>query len=784
MALLGRLARALPLLIASPFLVITACLGLALSDLLWRARRRRLRRPETRPSTRAATVVIPTWNARDLLEKHLPSVVDALAGNPRNEILLVDNGSEDGTAAWVRERFPSVKVLALPANLGFGGGSNAGFRAAANDVVVLLNNDMRVEPGFLQPLLDGFTDELVFSVSCQIFFSDPARRREETGLSRGWWRDGMLRVGHRVDEGVRDLFPCFYGGGGSTAYDRRKFLELGGFDPLLSPFYLEDTDLGYMAWKRGWKVMYHPESVVYHEHRGTIGKRFTDEQIRAVLATNFILWCWKNIHEWPRLLSHFFFAHTGALASVVLGDSPERGSLTGLWRAFLRLPQAMRSRLRARDLAAVSDTEAFRRPLGGYFRDRFEDLPPRPEKLRVLFVSPYPILPPVHGGGVFMHQTLSELSRLCELHLIVLLHYAHELPANEPLRAMCSSVEFLVKTNARSQTAASILPHAVREFASEDLLWLIHRQLHTRRIDVLQLEYTPLAQYAGRFGRLVSALFEHDVYFQSVARGWSGLLGLTGKLAGAVEYLRALRYETRALEHLDLVQTCSRENLEYLLSFAPALNGKLQTGLRAAIDTRRYQYQPGNREPLTMLFVGSFRHLPNQAALQWFTNEVLPVVSKHRPEARLVVVGSDPPPPHAFPSLDHVELRGAVEDIREPLSRYAVFVCPVLSGSGVRVKLLEAFASGIPVVSTRLGAEGLTASGSEVCLLADEAQDFAAKILSLFGDPERARSLAARARAEVEANWDVTGATARLLETYHAAVVRKRAESTGCCAAP
>jgi glycosyltransferase involved in cell wall biosynthesis len=316
----------------------------------------------------------------------------------------------------------------------------------------------------------------------------------------------------------------------------------------------------------------------------------------------------------------------------------------------------------------------------------------------------------------------------------------------------------------------------VREFSSEDLMWLIHRQIQTRQIDVLQLEYTPLAEYAGRFRRLVSALFEHDIYFQSVARGWSSLFGLTGKLKAAVEYLRALRYETRALKRLDLVQACSRDNLEYLLSFVPALHGKTQSGLRAAIDTARYEYRPVGREPLTMLFVGSFRHLPNQAALAWFTTQVLPAVCASRPEARLVVVGSDPPPPHAFPSLDHVELRGAVEDIREPLARYAVFVCPVLSGSGVRVKLLEAFASGIPVVSTRLGAEGLTRTDSEVCLLADEAQDFAGKILSLFDDPARAASLAARARAEVEANWDMTRSTERLLESYRTAVWRKRAE--------
>ena len=70
-------------------------------------------------------------------------------------------------------------------------------------------------------------------------------------------------------------------GGGSSAFDRRKFLELGGFDHLYRPFYYEDTDLGFMAWKRGWKVLYEPGSIVFHEHRGTIGKKFSPESSRG-----------------------------------------------------------------------------------------------------------------------------------------------------------------------------------------------------------------------------------------------------------------------------------------------------------------------------------------------------------------------------------------------------------------------------------------------------------------------------------------------------------------------
>ena len=319
------------------------------------------------------------------------------------EIIIVDNGSTDGSAEWIRTNYPDVCVVALPQNLGFGGGSNAGFRAAKNDIVVLLNSDMRVEPDFLAPLLAGFADKTVFAVSCQIFLGDVSKRREETGLTEGWWQDGGLRVGHREDSAVDRLFPCFYGGGGSCAFDRRKFFELGGFDELLAPFYLEDTDLGFLAWKRGWKVMYQPASVVHHEHRGTIGKRFSADYIESILRKNFLLFCWKNIHEWGRLAPHFLFSFAGAVMTGWSGNLPGRASAGGILRAFGQIPRAMRSRFVARQsLATVDDSgsvPAAAQP--AYFHDRFSPLPAElPERPHILFVSPYPICPPTHGGGV------------------------------------------------------------------------------------------------------------------------------------------------------------------------------------------------------------------------------------------------------------------------------------------------------------------------------------------------------------------------------------------------
>lgn len=770
-----QMLAAVPLILIAPLLVIVPAIALAFLDMFWALLGRRRAPQSSRPRTQAASVVIPNWNGRDLLQKYLPSVVEALKGDPVNEIIVVDNGSTDGSAEFVRRQFPSVRVIALDKNLGFGGGSNTGFREARNDVVVLLNSDMRVDAGFLAPLLDGFTDENVFAVSCQIFFSDPARPREETGLTQGWWQDGGLRVRHRIDDEIRRAYPCFYGGGGSCAFDRRKFLELGGFDHLLAPFYLEDTDLGYQAWKRGWKVLFEPQSIVWHEHRGTIGKTFSREYIDTILRKNFLLFTWKNIQDWTMLAEHFSFALTGSILSSLFGDSLERTSVAGLWRAVAQLPAALSSRWQAHSLAVVDDREALRRPLGGYYRDRFQTLPHDPRKLSVLMVSPYTLLPPVHGGAVFMSQTAAELSSLCDLNLIACLDSPEEEAAHAPLVERCRSAHFLVRVTGDPPQIGAIAPHAVREFHNRDLEWMIHRTLLLDEVDVLQIEYANMGQYAGDFRQIVCSIFEHDIYFQSV---WRILqrpgVGLA-KVSTAFEYLRALRYELTMLRRMDQVQMCTSDNRDYLLSYAPDLSARVASGLRAGIDAATYSFAADDREPDTMLFVGSFRHLPNTEALMWLVHRVMPQIFAKRPQSRFVVVGSDPPPLHGLPDFgDRLELRGFVEEVREPLGRYSVFLCPILTGSGVRVKLLEAFACGIPSVSTTLGAEGLARVDGEFCRLADDPGAFADAVMELLDHREAARAMALRARAEVEENWNMPRITRRLYDTLLDVVRRKR----------
>ena len=236
----------------------------------------------------------------------------------------------------------------------------------------------------------------------------------------------------------------------------------------------------------------------------------------------------------------------------------------------------------------------------------------------------------------------------------------------------------------------------------------MHRQIYTRDVDVVQLEYTALGQYALDFRRIACVLFEHDIYFQSIGRGLARHARAPRKTKARFEYLRALRYELSILPRFDRIQVCSPENGEYLLSFCPALAGRIDDN-RAGIATSRYDSArtAASRTPCCFSEAFAIRRTGSAGLVRAQSAPACArAVPRGAPGDRWRRSAAAPFPAR---SSEAIELRGFVEDVREPLARYAVFVCPILSGSGMRVKLLEAFAAGIPVVSTRIGAEGLAA---------------------------------------------------------------------------
>jgi GT2 family glycosyltransferase/glycosyltransferase involved in cell wall biosynthesis len=724
----------------------------------------------------AVSIVIPNWNGRDLLEKYLSTVI--VGCRPSDEIIVVDNASSDGSAEFVREHFPSIRLLEMRENLGFSGGSNAGVRAARHPVVVLLNNDMSVTNGFLQSLLDGFQTPDVFAVSAQIQFFDATRRREETGLTSGAFEKGFFRFHHDDDSQVTAPYPTLYAGGGSTAYDREKFLALGGFDPLFEPFYLEDTDLSFNAWRQGWQVLYQPRSRIVHEHRATIGKYFSADSIQTILQKNYVLMVWKNIARPLWLAQHFLYLIGHMCLNAIGCRSPTRTTVRACKMALSQLPAALRARGIALRQGTVADHEIFQRTRPSVYRDIFQfgsphirtntaynapasDTGPiRP--LNILFVSPYSTYPPLHGGAVLMHEAIRALSRKNNIFLLTFVDNPAEATSNQALRGVVRHVETFQRKHLRN-APFRLTSHAEQTFHDPEFAALLDRMVLVHSIDVIQFEYTQLAQYHLPLRHLPQCLFEHNVHFHSVQRQFFSRPGsLLNKHRELLEWLRSIRYEIRAVRKFDAVFTCHEQEQRLLESFLPRnRRPEIYSNLRTAVDVASYPGPDVPRQPDRLLFVGNFQHTPNADGLMHFCDNIWPRILANHPQAILSVVGANAPPEflarlRVTPSLRFL---GRVEEIREPLSSHSIFICPIRTGAGVRVKILEAFAACIPVVSTNLGAEGIPAVTESEILIADSSQDFASACLDLLEHPDRARAIAARARRLAESlyDWRIVG---------------------------
>jgi GT2 family glycosyltransferase len=218
-----------------------------------------------------ASVVIPNWNGAH----HLPICLEALRRqtyHPRLEVLLVDNGSTDGSLELVAHDYPEVRVLALGENLGLTGGNNVGFRAAEGEVLVSLNNDTEADAGFVEALVVALSEhpEAGMAAAKMLLFD---RRDVIHSAGDGYGVDGLPfnRGVWEHDRGQYDEPGWIFGGcGGAVAYRRALLDQVGSFDESFF-MYCEDVDLNWRTQLAGWGCWYTPEAVVYHKLSATGG---------------------------------------------------------------------------------------------------------------------------------------------------------------------------------------------------------------------------------------------------------------------------------------------------------------------------------------------------------------------------------------------------------------------------------------------------------------------------------------------------------------------------------
>src|SRR5579871_3670059 len=221
---------------------------------------------------------------------------------------------------------------------------------------------------------------------------------------------------------------------------------------------------------------------------------------------------------------------------------------------------------------------------------------------------------------------------------------------------------------------------------------------------------------------------------------------------------RALRAaELDYAQKADFVLTVSEQNREF---FAPYVSPERLATIDTGVDCEAFQ--PGGDSPCgpAMVFTGSMDWLPNQDAVLFFASEVLPRVRAVVPEAELWIVGRYPSRAVKKLSGPRTHVTGRVSDIRPYLQRAPIYVAPLRSGSGTRIKIFEAMAMGKAVVSTTIGAEGLPVRPGCDILISDSPTEFAASVLKLLQDPDSRQTLGSSARQAVESKygWDAVSA--------------------------
>jgi len=290
----------------------------------------------------AISIIIPHLNGRH----HLDDCLQSLRRQTWRdfEVLLVDNGSTDGTQDYVAESYPEVRLIQLPQNQGFTGACNAGWQAAQGEIIILLNNDTEADPAWLAEVMAAFARHpRAGSVASKMLLFD---RRDHLHTAGDYYRlDGIPgnRGVWQADVGQFDQEEMVFSAcGGSSAYRRVLLEEIGFLDDDFF-FSCEDVDVGWRANLAGWEVWYAPTAVIYHKLKATGG---------AVTGSyydgrNFLYLIWKNYpssllrQNW-RLIARAQLRITQEALQNWRGEAARarlRGQWAGLWGIFKMWPK-------------------------------------------------------------------------------------------------------------------------------------------------------------------------------------------------------------------------------------------------------------------------------------------------------------------------------------------------------------------------------------------------------------------------------------------------------------
>ena len=700
-----------------------------------------------RPLPAGLSVVIPTRNGLELLQRLWPTL--QLPPGPA-EIILVDNGSTDGTAT----AFPDAQIILSKEPLSFAAAVNRGIAAARYSHVCLLNNDMVLEPGFFSALRHAF-DRVpnLFGATAQIFFP-PGKRREETGKAM-YFPAAVDHLPLRCVDPLEgeDLTWVLYGSGGCTLYDTGRLRALGGFNETFAPAYVEDLDIGYRAWLQGWPSVFVAGAKVEHRHRSTTAKVFTPFELACAVERNYL-----------RFVLTATGAHFPALWDAALRQlNHQAARQEPAQSAELVLDQAWRMALTKRTQQPTQVDEQELLALNSGTVAVFPGLVTDETKPILIIATPYLPFPLSHGGAVRMFNLMREAAKTNRQ---VLLAFVDELATPPPeLLAICAEVVLVQRIGSHLRTSA-LRPDVVEDFDRPDFRASLKWSINKWSPQIVQLEFTQMALYAKDCAPARTILVEHDITIDLYAQ----LLQHREDWETRRQFEQWVRFEQQAWQGVDAIAVMSEKDHRRIGKASAVV-------IRNGVDLDRFQ--PINAEPdaRRLLFIGSFAHLPNVLALEFFLREVWPLlhgVTLH------IIAGKNHERFMAGRTFEApgIELDGFVSDVRGAYARSALVLAPLVASAGTNIKVMEAMAMQKVVVATPAGINGLDLTDGVDVIVRQTGNEMARAIEELLANPGHRKVMeqAARRTAEQRYGWDRIGEEQaavyhRLRDSYVAKVI-------------
>lgn len=401
--------------------------------------------------------------------------------------------------------------------------------------------------------------------------------------------------------------------------------------------------------------------------------------------------------------------------------------------------------------------------------------------MKILLLTQVLPYPPDSGPKIKTFNVLKHLSARHQVYLVSFIRSPTEAERAHTLLDYCREVHTVLIRRSlwrdgcfftRSLLAGQ--PFIIARDKSRPMHTTIAQLMARERFDVVHADQINMAQYALPLQGVRKVLDAHNAAWTIFHQMWRNAPPGPRKWALRIEWQKLKRYEGEVGRQFDAILAVSEEDRQALVS-AGCPDSRL-TVIPIAIDTQETHVIERDSNARSIIHIGTMFWPPNIEGILWFARQVYPLIRREVPNVRLYLVGARPPAEIRALEKQGTSIRvtGYVEDVVPYLQDSAVFVVPLRTGSGMRVKILEAWAWGIPIVSTSVGCAGIPVHPGEDILIADTPEEFAAAVIQVLRDRERGAWLSTKGRQHVEAQFDWRVACQKLDEVYERIVLSGR----------